>query len=229
MFPPIFCSKCYRVYKGYKQILFHARWFNCSCSAHALRWDAFWCCAAKCYVLSLIRRAFELCRCWLTGEKWSCSFHSSSCGQWCLVGWKGAKELRDYGHLEHPKTPMKRGATDLFKESNILEWQNMIILCSFWTAWGWSGCWHLQVGGCSTRGHAKFYWIQVTAIRHCKWFWKAPNDIEWQECYGDGGAGDVQDRDAVRQIYCNPLLSFAFTPFTPWIFQDCFFSSSNLI
>ena len=59
------------------------------------------------------------------------------------------------------------------------------------TAWGWSGCWHLQVGGWTTRGHAKFYWKQVTIIKH---------STEWQDCYGEGGAEHGQDRDAVCQI-----------------------------
>lgn len=102
MFPPILCSKCYCVYKGYKQILFMRddltvlRIFG----KNVPRRDAFCRCAAKCYVLSLSRRSFLVVKI-LVDRRELIMFLPLLIVRSMVrdVGWKGAKELWDYGHL----------------------------------------------------------------------------------------------------------------------------------
>ena len=88
------------------------------------------------------------------------------------------------------------------------------------TAWGWSGCWHLQVGGWTTRGHAKFYWKQVTIIRHCEWFWQAPND----RIATVRAVRKTTPSRTEMQFVLFSHLSISH-PFTTKIFQDYFFCS----
>ena len=212
MFPPILCSKCYCVYTGYKQILFMRddltvlRIFG----KNVPRRDAFCRCAAKCYVLSLSRRSFWLLRCWLTGENWSCSFHSSSCDQWCETS--VGRVLRNYGTMGiffHPKTPMTWGA-DLCKESKIVEWHNMIISCYCISLH------EVEVDADICKLEDEPPEVMPSSIEN-KWPFSdtAPNDrIAMVRAVRNTARTEMQF------VRFNPLLSFVFTPFTSFHHKD---------